>query len=275
MKIGIDSRFCEHCQKDVIDFTEKSREEILKIILTNRDRRLCGRFRKSQLDYTPDELLITVQALSKNPKNTNLAFYLLTMGTLLLSSCSNDEPKESTSSTEIVDATQKMKGDSMHKLFSKQEMDTVECDGKHKPVKHKPDEVYVEEVERIVSGELIAPELEITPPDVDNNEPYKFADVMPEFIGGIDSLRSYITKNLKFPARELEQNITATVYVRFVVDKTGKVINLQILRAAAGTNNFDEEVIKLMNNMPLWKPGSHKGENVDVEFNLPIKFKLK
>lgn len=100
MKVGLNSRFCENCKKDVIDFTSMSRQQILETIFSNYDKKICGRFKKSQLDFTHTELLITIHALSKQPKNTNLAFYLLTMGTLLLASCDDtDKVKQNTTIT--------------------------------------------------------------------------------------------------------------------------------------------------------------------------------
>ncbi|NLF41863.1 MAG: hypothetical protein GX587_04145, partial [Bacteroidales bacterium] len=37
---------------------------------------------------------------------------------------------------------------------------------------------------------------------------------------------------------------------------------------------LDEEALRVVSNMPKWKPGKHKGELVRVAFNVPIKFAL-
>ena len=39
MKIEVDSRFCKHCEKNVIDFTQKTRTEILEYLLTNNNKK--------------------------------------------------------------------------------------------------------------------------------------------------------------------------------------------------------------------------------------------
>lgn len=273
MKIGIDSRFCENCKKDVIDFTGKSRQEILEIILSARGQKMCGRFHKSQLDYTTDDLLITIQGISQNPRNTNLAFYVLTVGTLLLSSCSNDDGKKTSVTKEIVDADQKIKADTMHSRFNKYELDTIACVGEEEKKKHSGEELEINfRTTGITLGMIAQPPPPETIPSFGGA--YKLAEVMPEFQGGIEALNKYVVENLKFPSWELKHKIEGTVYVTFIVDKTGKTKEPKILKSVEGSKHFDEEVIKLINNMPLWKPGSHNQKNVDVEFNLPIKFKI-
>lgn len=42
--------FCGVCQKDVIDFTQKTNAEIRSILISNSGEKLCGNFLKVQLD---------------------------------------------------------------------------------------------------------------------------------------------------------------------------------------------------------------------------------
>jgi hypothetical protein len=42
-------RYCNSCQKPVIDFTEKTDEEIQQYILNNFNQPLCGRFKNTQI----------------------------------------------------------------------------------------------------------------------------------------------------------------------------------------------------------------------------------
>ena len=37
----------------------------------------------------------------------------------------------------------------------------------------------------------------------------------------------------------------------------------------------DEEVIRLINMMPVWKPGMKDGKQVRVKLNIPVEFKLR
>ena len=67
--------------------------------------------------------------------------------------------------------------------------------------------------------------------------------------------------------------IQGTVYVSFVVKKSGTVDNAYILRGIGG--GCDEEALKVVKSMPDWIPGEQKGKPVNVQMALPIKFKLE
>ena len=71
MKIALSSRFCDNCQKNVIDFTDKSRVEILEYLISNKSESVCGRIYRSQLDFSNTDLFVTIQSLSKN-NNTSI-----------------------------------------------------------------------------------------------------------------------------------------------------------------------------------------------------------
>src|SRR5438132_12349136 len=45
--------FCKVCSKTVVDFSEKSSEEINKFLADNINKKICGRFKTTQLDETP------------------------------------------------------------------------------------------------------------------------------------------------------------------------------------------------------------------------------
>ena len=49
MKSGEGGKFCEHCSKNVIDFSMMSDEQVLRVLQNNNDG-LCGRFANQQLD---------------------------------------------------------------------------------------------------------------------------------------------------------------------------------------------------------------------------------
>jgi protein TonB len=87
-------------------------------------------------------------------------------------------------------------------------------------------------------------------------------------------LNTFIKQNLVYPNWERENNIQGKVVVNFVVDKNGKIKDGKILSTVQGAKNFDKEVLRLINSMPNWIPGQQDGNKVDVQFNLPIDFKL-
>lgn len=262
MKIGLHSRFCDNCKKDVIDFTKKNRREILEYLLSNYDKRVCGHIYPHQLDYTQKDLLVTIKAIGSRTKNTNLSFYLLTLGTLIVASCSNQSSSDKTIETEIIDTTGIES--SIDPQETQESADTVDQNEK------KNDRFDIDILLGAVEGEIMIG----SDTTFGHCEPYPYVEVMPEFIGGMDSLASFINRNLKYPEWEKENRIEGIVYVTFVVEKTGKIKDPEILRSVQGSKNFDKEVIRVINSMPDWTPGQQDGEYVDVQFNLPINFKL-
>jgi protein TonB len=67
--------------------------------------------------------------------------------------------------------------------------------------------------------------------------------------------------------------ISGVVYVTFVVDKDGKIKDVKVLRGIGG--GCDEEAVRVVKNMPAWKPGKQRGKSVTVQYNLPIRFTLR
>ena len=100
-----------------------------------------------------------------------------------------------------------------------------------------------------------------------------FADEMPEFPGGNTSLLSYLSSNVKYPAAAKEKKVQGTVYVNFVVSSNGKVLYPYVVRGIG--SGCDEEALRVIRTMPVWKPGKQKGKPILVSTNLPVVFHLK
>jgi len=102
---------------------------------------------------------------------------------------------------------------------------------------------------------------------------FTVVEEMPEFIGGTDELYKFLGSNIKYPEKAKADGIHGKVYVNFIVEKDGKVTNVNVLRGIGG--GCDEESVRVLNSMPNWIPGKQRGENVRVSYNLPIKFALQ
>lgn len=105
-----------------------------------------------------------------------------------------------------------------------------------------------------------------------NDDIIDFASEMPEFPGGHTALFKYFQNNVRYPAMAREEGIEGTVVLRFTVTRNGQIKDLKIVRSVAG--GCDEEAMRVVKEMPAWKPGKHNGQFVNVAYNLPIKFKL-
>jgi len=104
------------------------------------------------------------------------------------------------------------------------------------------------------------------------DEVYVVVEKMPEFPGGNMALRNFIAKNVEYPETARKNDIEMTIYVKFIVDKTGKVINPSIARG--GNDELEAESLRVINLLPDFKPGTQSGKAVNVEYTLPISFKL-
>lgn len=105
-----------------------------------------------------------------------------------------------------------------------------------------------------------------------DNQPYVIVEDMPEFPGGPEALLKYIAENVVYPEQAKNDTIQGTVYLKFVVDKTGKVTQTEVIRGVHPL--LDEESIKVVNSLPEWTPGRQSGKNVDVAMQIPIKFQI-
>jgi protein TonB len=94
---------------------------------------------------------------------------------------------------------------------------------------------------------------------------------MPVFPGGNPAMYKFIQKNMKFPLRGKDNTLAGSVYVTFVVEKDGHVSNVEALKTAFNCRECNEEAIRVVRSMPVWKPGKQNGDPVRVKFNLPIK----
>jgi len=133
------------------------------------------------------------------------------------------------------------------------------------------DEVELEdelEIEDTESDEDIAIEIE----EESDDEFFMVVENMPEFPGGDLGLMKYIQKNVKYPPIAKEYNITGKVYVSFIVDKSGSVTNVKIVRGV--DKNLDGEALRVVKSLPKYKPGKQRGKAVRVMFTIPINFTL-
>jgi TonB family protein len=106
-----------------------------------------------------------------------------------------------------------------------------------------------------------------------DNNPFIVVEEMPEFPGGKDAMEAWISSNLKYPAEAVKAKITGKVYVNFTVSYTGKVRNAVISKSVSPLLN--EEALRVISSMPEWKPARQGGKPVDVQYCVPVEFKLK
>lgn len=89
---------------------------------------------------------------------------------------------------------------------------------------------------------------------------------------GMKAFFEYISANLKYPDEARKMGIQGKVFVEFVVDKDGKLINIKSVKGIGA--GCDEEAIRVLKNAPEWTPATVVDMPVKVRMILPITYKL-
>ncbi len=109
--------------------------------------------------------------------------------------------------------------------------------------------------------------------DNENPVPFFSLEEKPEFPGGESALLSYLAKSVHYPVIAQENDIQGTVYLSFIISKTGKVKDVTLLRGVDPA--LDKEAVRVVSNMPNWTPGRQGTKYVDVSYQVPIRFLLQ
>lgn len=95
---------------------------------------------------------------------------------------------------------------------------------------------------------------------------------MPEFPGGKLALRKYVAEHVVYPAVARENGIEGTVFLRFEVTKSGTIGKVELQKGVDPL--LDDEAIRVIKDLPKFKPGEQNGKRVNVWYSIPVTFKL-
>lgn len=93
----------------------------------------------------------------------------------------------------------------------------------------------------------------------------------PVYPGGMERLYVFLRKNTKYPKQARKEGIGGRVYVEFVVDRTGDVRDVKVLRGVHPL--LDAEAARAVARMPRWEPGYMDGVPVNCRYTVPVNFK--
>lgn len=109
--------------------------------------------------------------------------------------------------------------------------------------------------------------------EVADDHIFEFLEEMPEFPGGQQALFKWLGENINYPPIAAENNIQGRVMVSFVVERDGSVSDVKVVRGV--DPNLDREAVRVVKQMPKWKPGMQTGKPVRYRYNLPVSFRLR
>lgn len=100
-----------------------------------------------------------------------------------------------------------------------------------------------------------------------HSDVHAVVDNPPQLVGGIEGLMHEV----RYPESAKADGIEGTVFVQFVVDEEGRVVDEEIVRSLSP--EIDAEALRVV-RQARFEPGSHGGKPAKVKFALPIKFVL-
>lgn len=104
------------------------------------------------------------------------------------------------------------------------------------------------------------------------DEAFTVVEEFPEFPGGTGELMKYLAMNMKYPKDAHDNKIQGRVIVNFIISKDGTIKDPKVVHSVYPS--LDKEAIRVVQEMPKWKPGKQRGEAVNVRFTIPISFRL-
>ena len=277
MQIKLDARHCDQCDKSVIDFTKKSRAEIITYLIENPNGSVCGRMNQQQFDIKEEDLPELISILSQPRFRANAFLILAVVCSSLFYSC------ETSSTGKNTIEKPKIEKQTINPIV-KPKINPIDNTSIDDSLKKRKKQHIIPQVELMGEVSILPepppaiaggityeplPEIEVV---TNPEEVLSYAEVMPEFPGGMPEMVKYLLENMIYPEEMKENGIEGRIFVQFVVTKTGSVKDVTIARGIDGLNR---EAIRLVKQMPNWSPGKNNGKEVNVKMVIPIRFSLQ
>ena len=119
---------------------------------------------------------------------------------------------------------------------------------------------------------VVAVSVKVPAKSTEEQEPFDMVEQMPEFPGGVQALMQFLYENIRYPEAAQTAGKEGRVVVQFVVEADGTVSSAKVVRSIS--EELDAEALRVVNAMPRWTPGKHKGKAVRVKYTLPVSFRL-
>ena len=120
----------------------------------------------------------------------------------------------------------------------------------------------------------ILQQVEVKEEEVVDDQPFLIVETMPKFQGGdLNTFRKWVQDNVKFPTIALENGISGRVTLSFVIEKDGRLTNIQVLQTP--DRSLSEEAVRVLNKSPKWTPGKQRNQVVRVKYTLPVEFRMQ
>jgi protein TonB len=132
-----------------------------------------------------------------------------------------------------------------------------------------------------IAGDIAPPDIHTTSPVGPQSSPAPMAAAeeehpfvtnpseAPYYPGGDAAWREYLARHINVPG-DMEPGEKRSVLIRFLVSEDGSVTGFEVIRSAGAS--FDNEVLRVLRQMPKWKPARQNGRAVSTSFQQPVTF---
>lgn len=140
------------------------------------------------------------------------------------------------------------------------------------PIEVPNDEVIAEaelniNADIVVNQKLDIPAPPAAPKEEETEQIFVVVEQQPELIGGLAALQA----KLSYPIIAARAGIEGRVYLQFIVDTKGEVVDPVVVRGIGG--GCDKEALRVIKEAKF-RPGMQRGRPVNVRYSMPIMFKL-
>jgi hypothetical protein len=265
-------RFCMSCSKTVVDFSSMFPEEIQHYFAKHQNEKICGRFKKSQLDSITIQIPNHILYAQTNYYKMFLLALFVAMGTTLFSCADKDGNKKKIHRVEIVE-NKKLEEITIEKEWSKDSISIpIPAMPKSIPVKFvKPRPIVCGEAfnDKDNSSTKINDQNTIAKDSIVEEGLYVMGaaiETTPTYPGGINSFYQFFVSEFKLP--EDAENPKGRIVVNFVIEKDGSLSSFEFPKLV--DPNIKSEIIRVLNLSPKWKSGEQNGKKTRTKYSFPI-----
>jgi len=123
-------------------------------------------------------------------------------------------------------------------------------------------------IEAYADGELISGEAIF----MGQRSSYKKRFILPVFPGGDVAFGRFLGMHMRYPMIDLQNKVQGRVLLTFIIEKDGKVTNLEVLSSLSPTT--DKEAIKILTASSPWVNAVEFGFPAKMQYTMPINFSM-
>lgn len=105
------------------------------------------------------------------------------------------------------------------------------------------------------------------------NGVYEYVEEMPTYPGGMAAFMAFVQKNFKYPKGVEQEGIQSRIICTMIINEDGAISDVKVVKPVHPL--VDTEFVRVIEAMPKWNPGKHKGKAVKVKYTIPMTMCLR